>query len=177
MARGGAEQLQDYFRHTNWTLFEANNIDTYTSAVLFYVKNCMDNVIITKQIWACPNNKPWMTRDVCLLLKARNSVFYSGDTQQYSEARANLKRGIRNAKAMYRWRIEYHFESLDPCRAWQGLRHITRHNNSSSDSLAEQLNHFFIHFDVEAEVMAITSVPVTDNQPLILQPADVRPTL
>lgn len=59
----------------------------------------MDNITTTKQIRAFPNNKPWMTRNVQLRLKARNTAFRSADKPNYSDARANLKRGIRDAKA------------------------------------------------------------------------------
>lgn len=42
-----------------------------------------------------------MTKEVKVLLKERNSTFRSGDEIQYRSARANLKRGIREAKAAY----------------------------------------------------------------------------
>ena len=61
-------------------------MDTYTSSVLLYIKCCMDNITTTKQICVFPNNKPWMTRDIRLLLKARNTAFRSGDMQQYKAA-------------------------------------------------------------------------------------------
>ena len=54
---GNSEQLQDCFSCTDWTIFEDDNIGTYTSSVLFYIKCCMDNVTTTKQICAFPNNK------------------------------------------------------------------------------------------------------------------------
>lgn len=93
-------------------------------------------------------NKPWMSREVRLLLKARNIAFRSGEAQRYKVARLELKRGIRDAKAAYKRRIEGHFDSLDSRRAWQGMRHITRQNynnnsvTNSSTALAEELNHF-----------------------------------
>ncbi|KAJ8392596.1 hypothetical protein AAFF_G00074740 [Aldrovandia affinis] len=72
----------------------------------------------------------------------------------YSAARSKLKRGIRDAKAAYRKRIESHFEDSNPRRAWQGIRQITNYkystnrNTSSSAPLADQLNHFFSRFEV-----------------------------
>lgn len=135
-----------------------DDIDTYTSTVLFYIKCCMDNVITTKQIQIFPNNKPWMTKDVRLLLKVRNAAFRSGDSQQYRVARRNLKRGIRDTKARYRQRVEHYFGNSDTRRAWQGLRHITRQNqnsslNSSSKSLAEDLNNFLGRFEERAATL------------------------
>ncbi len=177
---GASEQLQDCFNNTDWTIFEDDNIDTYTSSVLFYIKCCMDNVTTTKQIRVFPNNKPWMTREVRLLLKARNTAFRSGDMQQYSAARANLKKGLKDAKAAYKRKIEVLFSSSDPRQAWQGIRHITRQNNTSSitggsASEAEQLNQFFARFEVEG-MTTISPVPDTNSQPLVLQSVDVIPT-
>ncbi|KAK1895337.1 Dynamin-3 [Dissostichus eleginoides] len=60
-----------------------------------------------------------MTKEVRALLKGRNLAFRSGDSAQYSAARANLKRGIRDAKAAYKRKIEDHFTNNDPRRVWQ----------------------------------------------------------
>ena len=178
---GASEQLRDCFSDTDWTIFEEDNIDTYSASVLFYIKCCMEIITTTKQIRVFLNNKPWMTRGVRLLLKTRNTAFQSGDLQKYKAARANLKRGIKDAKAAYKQKIKDLFSSSDPHRAWQGICHITRQNNTSSTtsgsvSEAEQLNRFFARF--EAEGMTTTSpAPDTNSQTLILQPADVTRTL
>ena len=89
----------------------------------------MENITTTKQIRVFPNNKPWMNRGVRLLLKTRNTAFHSGDVQRYKTARANLKRGIMDAKAAYKQKIEDLFSSSDPRRAWQGIRHIRNYNH------------------------------------------------
>ena len=181
------EQLQDCFRSTDWTLFEEDNVDTYASTVLFYIKSCINVITTTRQVRVFSNNKPWLNREVRLLLKARNAAFHSGDELQYREARAKLKRGIRDAKAMYSQRIEQHLESSDTRQVWHGLRQITGQSNknslcSSSDFLAEQLNQFFSRFEVETGTTIIpaptvhnTSLESTiDRQPLVLQISDVR---
>lgn len=49
-----------------------------------------------------PNQKPWMTRQVRMLLKAHNTAFRSGDRRLHSAAQANLKRGIKDAKTDYK---------------------------------------------------------------------------
>lgn len=122
---GASKQLQACCKRTEWTLFEEDNIDTYTSTVLFYMKSWMDIITTTRRIRVLPNKKPWVTREVRLLLKARKAALHSGNALQSSMARVNLKKGFKNATAMYWRRIEYHFESSDPRRAWQGLRLIT----------------------------------------------------
>ncbi|XP_078236763.1 uncharacterized protein LOC140702313 [Pogona vitticeps] len=160
-----SEQLQDCFRSTDWALFEEDNVDTYASTVLFYIKSCINVVTTTRQVQVFSNNKPWLNREVCLLLKARNAAFHSDDELQYREARAKLKRGIRDAKAMYSQRIEQHLEGSDTRRVWHGLRQITGQSNknslcSSSDFLAEQLNQFFSCFEVETGTTLIPAPTV-----------------
>ncbi|KAK3567307.1 hypothetical protein QTP86_017622 [Hemibagrus guttatus] len=76
-----------------------------------FIKNCMDTVTVDKRIRVYPNQKPWMNREVQQLLRERNTAFRSGNRTLYSTARANLKRGIREAKSDYRGRIEDHLNS------------------------------------------------------------------
>ncbi|KAM9495214.1 E3 ubiquitin/ISG15 ligase TRIM25-like [Clarias gariepinus] len=96
---GASQQLQDCFDRTNWVVFEDSDLGGFTDSVLCYIKNCIDTV--DKRIWIYPNQKPWMNKGVQQLLKKRNNAFKSGDTAIYSTARANLKRGIREAILMY----------------------------------------------------------------------------
>ncbi|KAI4874708.1 hypothetical protein NFI96_008077, partial [Prochilodus magdalenae] len=100
-----------------------------------------------------PPQKPWMNREVRLLLKARDAAYRSGDQEAYSLARASLRRGISKAKHCYKQRIEEHFNSSDPRRMWQGIRTITDYKPSSTAphtngaSLSDELNHFYARFD------------------------------
>lgn len=118
-----------------------------------------------------------MTRDVQHLLKARNAAFQSGDMQQHPAARANLKNGLRDAKAVHKQKTEGFLNNSDPCQAWQGMRHITRQNNTRDTSIgsaseAEQLNRFFACFEVEA-MAAASPAPDTESRTVVLQPAEV----
>ncbi len=98
--------------------------------------------------------------------------------QQYSTARINLKKGIRDAKTTYRQKIENHFTNLDR----QGIHHITGQNNSSSlshssASEAEQLNQFFSHFGVKRTGTTISQASAENSQTFVIQPAEVIRTL
>lgn len=67
----------------------------------------------------------------------------------YSHARSNLKKGINEAKASYRRRIEGHFSEGDSRRIWQGIKYLTNMKgpkdltSSTSSNLAEEINYFF----------------------------------
>ncbi|KAJ8386074.1 hypothetical protein AAFF_G00177630 [Aldrovandia affinis] len=99
-----------------------------------------------------------MSKEVRTLLKDHNTAFRSGDRALYSAARANLKRGIRDAKAAYKRKIGDHFTNNNPRRVWQGIQHITNYKPSNRTavngdaSLAEELNCFFARFEVKAAV-------------------------
>ncbi|KAI3351412.1 hypothetical protein L3Q82_020270 [Scortum barcoo] len=97
--------LQDRFKNTDWNMFTHTDLDQYASSVLDHISTTIDSVTTQKQITMYPNQKPWMNRDVRLLLKARNTAFRSGDVQAYSTARAELKRGIKKAKHRYKGKL------------------------------------------------------------------------
>ncbi|KAI4873926.1 hypothetical protein NFI96_030144 [Prochilodus magdalenae] len=124
-----------------------------------------------------------MNREVCLLLKARDSAYRSGDQEAYSLARANLRRGISKAKHCYKHRIEEHFNSSDPRRMWQGIRTITEYKPSSTAphtngaSLSDELNHFYARFDRGNKVILSKMDLPPGEQPLTLSTTDVCHTL
>ena len=172
-------QLQDCFHHTTWDIFSSHNLQEYTDTVLSYIKNCIDNVTFDKRVRVFPNQKPWMNSKVQSLIKKRNAAFKSGDRALYSTSRSDLKRGIREAKAAYRGKIEDHFAGNDPRKMWQGINHITNYRSSNSDntrtdaSLAEELNCFFARFEAVSPVDTASQSP-PPHSTLSLQEHEVR---
>ncbi len=91
-----------------------------------YIKNYIDDVTVTKTITTRANRKPWMTAEVRGLLKTRDEAFRSGDKAALKTARANLSRGIKNAKRSYGNKINNHFtNSRDTQSLWQAIQTIT----------------------------------------------------
>lgn len=90
------------------------------------------------------------------------------------------------AKAAYRQKIEGHFSDGDPRHAWQGIQHLINYKRSkdmmtsSSNSLAEELNHFLTCFEVnevnEAETWTAL-LPTTNCLALNVSTADVMRVL
>lgn len=85
------------------------NLEQLTSAVLGYKRFCTDFVTVDKCVWVYLK-KPWMTKKVQDLLRERITLSRSGFRAVNSTARANLRRGIREAKAVYWRRIEDCFQ-------------------------------------------------------------------
>ncbi|KAK1885296.1 Acyl-CoA synthetase short-chain family member 3 mitochondrial [Dissostichus eleginoides] len=110
-------------------------------------------------------------------------IFRSGDQETYSSARANLRRGIAQAKYCYKQRIEEHFSSSDPRRMWQGIQTLTNYKSlrnmppTSSASFPEELNHFYARFDRENKEIPIKFDLPPDEPPLTLSISDVYSTL
>lgn len=100
--------LEDCFHSTDWDVFRGcgaltrESLDEYTTAVVDYINFCVDSVTSWRQIRVFPNQKPWMTHKVRLLIKARDIAFRPGDSSAYSTARAALRRGIKSTKLDYR---------------------------------------------------------------------------
>ena len=69
--------LQDCFANTDWNVFRdsSNGIEEYTISVIGFINNCIDDVVSTVTIRTYPNQKPWITGNIRIELKARAATF------------------------------------------------------------------------------------------------------
>jgi hypothetical protein len=123
-----------------------------------------------KPVRVYPNTKPWMNRKVLQLLRERDSAFRSKDKALYNIAMANLDRGIKEAKAEYKGKIEDCFRSNDSRRVWQGVQHVTNFRLSADrdkPELVEELNSFYARFGVgpTGGSQVTTPTPTSPQQP------------
>ncbi len=182
--------LQDCFQCTDWYMFKEaatyNNhtdLQEYTETMTAYIKKCMDDVTVTKTITTRANQKPWMTAEVRGLLKTRDEAFRSGDKAALKTARANLSRGIKNAKRSHAQKINNHFtDSRDTRSLWQAIQTITDYKpppQACDDdlSLPDTLNHFYSWFEMQNDTPAQKLPTPPNDQALCLSAADVRKTL
>lgn len=88
-------------------------MDEYSSTVLDYLNFCTDTLLTTKTIKVLQNQKPWLDSNVWSLLRARDAAYRTEDTLAYSNARKDLKKGIREAKYRYKQRNEGYFTHND----------------------------------------------------------------
>ena len=157
--------------------------DSYSHSVLDYINTTIDSVTTEKQITTYPNQKPWMNREVRLLLKARDSAFRSGDAQAYSSSRPNLKRSIKKTKHEHKLKVEEHFSHSDPRRMWQGIQAITDYKPSNSSptemtaSFLGELNDFYARFDKDNLEKAAKTEHPADQPVITLLPTDVHHAL
>ncbi|KAK3570014.1 hypothetical protein QTP86_009166 [Hemibagrus guttatus] len=116
---GAISALQDCFECTDWNMFrgaatngDSINLEEYTTSLTSYISKCIDDVTISKTITTHSNQKPWMTAEVCALLKSRDSTIRAGDKEALRTARAKLSRAIKGAKRMHTQRIHGNFPRL-----------------------------------------------------------------
>ena len=78
---GAISALQDCFEQTAWGVFreaatdnDSVNLEEYTASVTGYICKCIDDVTVSRTITTRKTQKPWMTAEVHMLLKARDSA-------------------------------------------------------------------------------------------------------
>ncbi len=62
----------------------------------------------------------------------RDAAYRAGDTEAYSFARTNLKRGIRAAKRNHTLKIEECFDNYNPQHMCQGIQAVTDYKGTSN---------------------------------------------
>ncbi|KAK1785724.1 hypothetical protein P4O66_019073, partial [Electrophorus voltai] len=156
---GAIYALQDCFEQTTWITFkeaatdsDTVNLEDYTESVTGYISKCID-VTVSKTITTRPNQKQWMTAEVRMLLRTRDSVFRTGDREALRKTRAKLSCAIREAKCAHAQRIHGHFKDTDA------------------------LNDFHAQFEAQNNLAAEKSMPPQNEQVLCLTVADMRRTL
>ncbi len=181
--------LQDCFQDTDWNMFK----EAATYITIQTCRNTLKLWLLTSNtalmMWQSPrpstraNRKPWMTAEVRGLLKTRDEAFRSGDKAALKTARANLSRGIKNAKRLYGNKINNQFtNSRDTRSLWQGIQTITDYKPppqacDDDTSLPDALNHFYSRFEMQNNTSAQKLPTPPSDQALCLSPADVRKTL
>ncbi len=118
-----------------------------------------------------------------LRFQARNAAFRAGDEEGLKTARANLSRGIREAKRQYSRRITQRFsDSRDTRSLWQGIQTITDYKPppqtcDSTIPLLNELNAFFALFEAQNSTTAQKTPPPPGDQVMTLSPDSVRRSL
>ncbi|XP_036417084.1 CMRF35-like molecule 8 [Colossoma macropomum] len=87
------------------TIRRCSNLEDYTESVTGYISECIDDVTVSKLITTHPNQKPWMTAEVHMLLRTHDKAFKSGDKAGLRTARAKISQAIRGADRVYTKKI------------------------------------------------------------------------
>jgi hypothetical protein len=60
------KQLLSYrtFASTDWNMFR-DGIEEYTTSVIGFINKCINDVVPTVTVSTNPNQKPWITGNIC----------------------------------------------------------------------------------------------------------------
>ena len=120
-----------------------------TSHKTGFINKCIEDVVPTVTVCTYPNQKPWITGNICTELKGRAVAFKVRDSNPgaYKKSCYVLRRTIKQAKHQYRAKIELYYTGSDTCLMRQGLQTITDYKGKHSRklpsdmSLPDELNH------------------------------------
>jgi hypothetical protein len=89
-------------------LDSSNGIEEHIISVIGFINKLIDVVVPTVAVCTNPNQKPWITGNIRIKLKARAATFKEGDTNPdiYNKSRYALRQTIKQAKRQYRIKIE-----------------------------------------------------------------------
>ena len=85
----------------------SDGIEEYTTSVTGFINKCIDDVVPTVTVRTYPNQKPWITGNICTELKGRAATFKEQDSNPdaYKKSRYALRWTIKQAKRQYRIKI------------------------------------------------------------------------
>jgi hypothetical protein len=58
----------------------SNGIEEYTTSVIGFISKCIDDAVSTVTVRTYPNQKPWITGNIRIELKARAAALKEWDT-------------------------------------------------------------------------------------------------
>ena len=113
-------KLQDCFGSTAWNMFHdsSNGIEYNTTSVIGLINKCIDDIVPTVTVHTYRNQKPWITGNIRIKLKARAATFKERNTypDAYKKSCYALRRTIKQAKRQYRMKFESYYTGSDAPR-------------------------------------------------------------
>ena len=158
--------LRYCFASTDWNMFwdSSNGSEEYTTSVIGFINKCINDILPTVTVCTYPNQKPWITSNICIELKTRAA-------------------GFKKAKCQYRIKLESYYTGSDARRIWQGLQTITdckgKHSRelpSDTSILCIKLNYFYARFEANNTEPCMRAPAVPKDCVITLSTADVSKT-
>ena len=177
------QELKGCFECIDWSVFEAcENFNEKAETITDYINFCVDNVIPQKTITIYPNNKPWITKELKLVLNEKKRAFCAGDKTEVKAVQKKITTETKKCKDKYREKIEKQFAEKDLRHAWSGVKTMIgatkkRKKIQTEDNagFANDLNAFYARFDCHdfsnERKSVLDSLP--DMSPPIITESDV----
>ncbi len=149
-------ELQGCFMSTDWSVLYDDNsdIDANVDVMTSYIVFCTEMIVPSKTVTIFPNNKPWVKKDLKIILNEKKRAL-SSDRNQVKSIQKRLERKISSAKKTYKEKVERQFRTNNLKDAWQGLKQLSGYQTKQKISeqnitkeYANELNTFFARFDI-----------------------------
>jgi hypothetical protein len=151
-----ALKLQCYFECTDWSmLYDVDAcIDENVEVITSHINFCVSMIVPSKCITIYANNKPWVTKEVKLLLNDKKRALSFHDRAKLKDVQKALSEHIAEAKKNYRLKVEDMFKSNNSKEAWKGLKMLCDYQTKTSNAdptdinnYVNELNKFYNRFD------------------------------
>uniref|UniRef100_A0A4W5KCQ4 Ring finger protein 123 n=1 Tax=Hucho hucho TaxID=62062 RepID=A0A4W5KCQ4_9TELE len=100
---------------------------------LLLIRKCIEDVVPTVMVTTYPIPKPWIDGRIHTKLKARTTAFnhgkVTGNMNEYQQSNYILRKAIKEAKRLYRDKVESHFNDSDTRRIWQRPQPIAHYKD------------------------------------------------
>ena len=129
------DELRGCYECTDWDVLTESCADVNEAAdVCDYIRFCEDMIIPTKTIKVFPNNKPWITKSIKILLNEKKIVFQTGDREHRKRIQTRLRAELRKGQRTFKDKIEKQFGTGRMRDAWEGLKTLTGETKRNSDN-------------------------------------------
>jgi len=135
-------------------LFDPTEHADYNAEVLTdYINFCTSMVVPTKAVTCFGNNKPWVTKDLKMLLNRKKHLLAVKDRNQLKGVQKEINKTIAECKRKHKAKVENLF-SHDTKSAWRGVKQLSGmakteyiHDVDNIKQLCDELNLFYSRFD------------------------------
>jgi hypothetical protein len=115
----------------------SDGIEEYTTSVTGFINKCIEDVVPTVTVLTYPNQKPWITDNICTELMGRAAAFkvWDSNPEAYKKSCYALRRTVKQAKRQYRAKTESFYTISNARLVWQDLQTITEGSTAESCSV------------------------------------------
>ena len=103
------EALQGCFEITDWPALcepHGEDIDGLTECITDYINLCVDCNVPAQTVTCYANNKPWITKDIKVILNEKKWAFSDGNHDEVRRVQGVVKLNIRVAQDNYKRKLE-----------------------------------------------------------------------
>ena len=131
----------------------SEHVDHNTEVLTDYINFCIDMLVPKKSIKCFGNNKPWVTKDLKILLNKKKHFLAIKDREQLKIIQKEIDKNITDSKRKHKVKVEGLFKH-DAKSAWRGVKQLSgmtkteyKHDVDDVKQFCDELNIFYSRFD------------------------------